>query len=337
MLVLSICIPYYNRYESLRTNLRSILRAQSDEFEVLIIDNGSTEDIRKKLRICDPRIRIIRRDPVVSGPRNINESVTLGRGKYSLLCIDKNYILGEYLDSFCAFLKDNPQIYGGICSYYMTKEEALHKAAHKVKLYKNAPVIKFGYLSKHPTGNFYLTQCAKKAFDHFSEEEKENTFGYDLLLSECAFHGEMIKYDFPLMFSQQGLESERARSFSFSEEKGNLYFLPLNAIHQFNVYLNHLEKQKCMYITRLRVMMHLYRLTLCHVSIDYRDFIIDPGACAHYHVHCRTNVGKKELIANCCRLNRFFLKSNFMKHKVLRFAISFIVNLGFFIDKWRKF
>lgn len=173
MLVLSICIPYYNRYESLRTNLRSILRAQSDDFEVLIIDNGSTEDIRKKLRICDPRIRIIRRDPVVSGPRNINESVTLGRGKYSLLCIDKNYILGEYLDSFCAFLKDNPQIYGGICSYYMTKEEALHKAAHKVKLYKNAPVIKFGYLSKHPTGNFYLTQCAKKHLTIFLRRKKK--------------------------------------------------------------------------------------------------------------------------------------------------------------------
>ena len=44
-MVLSICIPSYNRLDELKKLLCSISKAKSDEFEVVVVDNGSSDDI----------------------------------------------------------------------------------------------------------------------------------------------------------------------------------------------------------------------------------------------------------------------------------------------------
>ena len=62
-MVLSICIPSYNRLDELKKLLCSISKAKSDEFEVVVVDNGSSDDI-DFIKINDDRIRVIKRDLV---------------------------------------------------------------------------------------------------------------------------------------------------------------------------------------------------------------------------------------------------------------------------------
>ncbi len=58
MPTVSIIIPTYNRAAILKETCRSVLRQSCGDFEILIIDDGSSDDTRQVIeRIADPRVR----------------------------------------------------------------------------------------------------------------------------------------------------------------------------------------------------------------------------------------------------------------------------------------
>lgn len=176
MIELSICIPSYNRFHVLKRNILSILtKTKSMDFEVVIIDNQSPKDVIQTLDITDKRLRIIKRNVPVSGTENVNQCVLYARGKYALLCLDKDYIDGGYLDDFISCLKNHNDIKGGICPVFSKKNgHLLQKFTNRVIEKKTDLLIHFGYTKKHPSGNFYLTECVKRAYQYsLSEEEKK--------------------------------------------------------------------------------------------------------------------------------------------------------------------
>lgn len=70
--MISIIIPLYNKAESIKTTLESVLSQSYTDFEVLIIDDGSTDDSKNIVsEIHDDRIRYIYKDNGgVSSARN---------------------------------------------------------------------------------------------------------------------------------------------------------------------------------------------------------------------------------------------------------------------------
>lgn len=57
----SVVVPVYNRAETLRAALRSVLAQSEQDFEILVVDDGSTDDPKAVVdAIGDPRIHIIR-------------------------------------------------------------------------------------------------------------------------------------------------------------------------------------------------------------------------------------------------------------------------------------
>ena len=61
-MLLSICIPSYNRFEKLDKTIREILRAETKKFEIVIVDNCSPRNIEEYITcIDDPRVRIVKR------------------------------------------------------------------------------------------------------------------------------------------------------------------------------------------------------------------------------------------------------------------------------------
>ena len=69
----SVILPTYNRADTLGSAIESVLRQTFDSFELLIVDDGSTDGTGSVLqRITDPRVQVIR-NPVnrgVSAARN---------------------------------------------------------------------------------------------------------------------------------------------------------------------------------------------------------------------------------------------------------------------------
>lgn len=77
----SIVIPTYNRSMALRRTLESVLQQTYDDFEVIVVDDGSTDDTRTVvLDMADDRIRYawIQNSGGPATPRNLGMSMATG-------------------------------------------------------------------------------------------------------------------------------------------------------------------------------------------------------------------------------------------------------------------
>ncbi len=70
--MISVVIPLYNKEHQIAETLRSVLEQTFQDFEVVIVDDGSTDkSAEEALKIRDPRIRLVRQENAgVSAARN---------------------------------------------------------------------------------------------------------------------------------------------------------------------------------------------------------------------------------------------------------------------------
>jgi len=79
----SICIPTYNRADLLSTALQSALSQTDQDYEILVVDNASTDNTQEILkRYDDPRIRTIRNPETVSMNANHNICIQHARAPW---------------------------------------------------------------------------------------------------------------------------------------------------------------------------------------------------------------------------------------------------------------
>lgn len=119
----SIIVPVYNSAKTLTGCLESILRQTYDNFEIIIIDDGSldkSEDIYKSYALVDKRIRYKKiSNHGVSYARNLG--IKLSSGDY-LCFVDSDDIID---DKFCETLIENMKNTGSdlsCCGYIETEK-----------------------------------------------------------------------------------------------------------------------------------------------------------------------------------------------------------------------
>jgi glycosyltransferase involved in cell wall biosynthesis len=96
MPAVSVIIPVFNRPSQLRRALESVLAQSFDDFEIIVVDDGSTEDLWAKVpALGQPRVRYIRQQNQGTGAAR-NKAVEAARGEYI-----------SFLDSDDVFLEDN--------------------------------------------------------------------------------------------------------------------------------------------------------------------------------------------------------------------------------------
>ena len=88
--VVSVCIPVYNTERFILDAVRSVLSQTYQDFEIVIVDNASTDRTRELLAtLDDPRIRVFKNDENIGAQGNFNRAVSLARGEYvKVLCAD---------------------------------------------------------------------------------------------------------------------------------------------------------------------------------------------------------------------------------------------------------
>src|SRR4051794_7881622 len=90
---LTIAIPTLNRPRDVRRAIDSALAQTSSDIEVLVSNNGSTDDTRSVLdSYADPRLRVFHRDTTIPPAEHGNVLIAEARGEMFLGLSDDDYI-----------------------------------------------------------------------------------------------------------------------------------------------------------------------------------------------------------------------------------------------------
>ncbi len=106
----TVFIPVYNREQYVGEAIESILAQTFSDFEILLVDDGSTDHSVDKIRsFPDPRIRLVCNEENLGIPKTRNKGVELARGQYMAMLDSDDRAYPERLEKQVAFLDLHPE------------------------------------------------------------------------------------------------------------------------------------------------------------------------------------------------------------------------------------
>lgn len=106
--MISVVIPLYNKEASIKLSLMSVLSQSYQDFEVVIVDDGSTDNsVAKVEEIQDSRIRLIRQGN--GGPSKArNTGVKNAKGEWILFIDADDEMLPDAISNFAKYIEKIP-------------------------------------------------------------------------------------------------------------------------------------------------------------------------------------------------------------------------------------
>jgi len=111
-LLFSVVIPVYNRGELLRGALESVRAQSCRDFEIVVVDDGSTDDPASTVEtFADPRIRCVRQDNKGASAAR-NRGIDLARGRYVAFLDSDDCFLPHHLERMAKLLENTTDTAG---------------------------------------------------------------------------------------------------------------------------------------------------------------------------------------------------------------------------------
>jgi len=104
----SVVLIFHNRITWTQEAAWSVLRQTYPDFELILVDDGSTEDVAP-LRLDDPRVRYVRQDHA-GAPAARNRGVDSARGKYVALLDSDDLFLPTKLETQLRFMQKHADL-----------------------------------------------------------------------------------------------------------------------------------------------------------------------------------------------------------------------------------
>lgn len=148
---ISVCIPTFNYARFLPQAIESVLMQKYDDFELLIIDNCSTDgtaEVVEAYRSQDKRIRFIVNDENVGAINNWNKCIDEARGEYiKFLLSDDLLATDDALSRMAGVLDIDPTL-----SLVVSSRHAVTEELQKIKTYSPFRERRLG-------GNVAIARC----------------------------------------------------------------------------------------------------------------------------------------------------------------------------------
>lgn len=173
---ISVCIPTYNHARFLPDAIGSVLSQTRGDFELIVLDNASTDDtgeIVRRYAAADPRIRYRRNEANVGPVRNFNLCLEAASGDLvKILCSD-DVLEPECLERSAGILETHPEV-----SLVATARRVVREDLSPVRTigYSVGPVLERGHrvigkclwhgnLIGEPTAVMFRRSHAARGFD----------------------------------------------------------------------------------------------------------------------------------------------------------------------------
>jgi glycosyltransferase involved in cell wall biosynthesis len=133
----TVFIPVYNRQKYVGDAIESILAQTFSDFEILLVDDGSTDHSVDLIRsYTDPRIRLACNEDNLGIPKTRNKGVELARGQYMAMLDSDDRAYPHRLEKQIAFLDSHPD-YAQVGSWC----RMMDAQGHPLKRIKRQPIF----------------------------------------------------------------------------------------------------------------------------------------------------------------------------------------------------
>ncbi len=245
--MISVVIPLYNKVNSIESTLLSVLNQSFQDFEVIIVDDGSTDGSAEVIRsIHDSRIRLIsKHNGGVSSARN--EGIRHAQGEYIAFLDADDLWETDFLKEIDNLINDFPEagIYG--TSYYYLKN------GEKIDADKPLPNDFYGIIdnSHWDLAHIYCSTavcCKRDIMLNYAMFDDRITHGEDL---DVWWH---IMLQFPAAYSNKPLavyrfdEDNRAMNNVIPLQRLYIYYFDkYTEFRKQNAAFRHFIDQECMW------------------------------------------------------------------------------------------
>lgn len=109
--LVSVVLPTFNGVKYLRESIESCLNQTHRNLELLVVDDGSTADVREVVaRFSDARLRYFRHDRNQGVAAGLNTGFKNSRGDYLTWTSDDNRYAGNAIETLLGFLRKYPEV-----------------------------------------------------------------------------------------------------------------------------------------------------------------------------------------------------------------------------------
>ena len=174
--LVSICIPAYNSGRYIEKTVRAALAQTWPNLEVLVVDDGSSDNTREVLeKIQDPRFRLIRNEKNLGMTGNWNKCVREAKGEYIKLIPADDLVYPECIEKTLPPLLKDRSVTLSICGTDLINETDQVTGAYAhwptAGIFRGTRIAKASLLFNNFFGN---PVCAL-----FRKEDFEKTGGFD--------------------------------------------------------------------------------------------------------------------------------------------------------------
>ncbi len=107
----TVLMPVYNAEKYLKTAIESILKQTFSDFELLIINDGSTDGSEEIIRsFNDKRIRLFNNEQNLGIIKTLNKGLNLAKGEYIIRMDADDISLPDRLELQVKYMEENPGI-----------------------------------------------------------------------------------------------------------------------------------------------------------------------------------------------------------------------------------
>ena len=123
MVKVSIIIPLYNKDAQIARTLNSVLAQSFQDFEIIVVDDGSTDNGPEiVLEYDDPRIRLLRQDNAGPGAAR-NVGLKASAGEYVVFLDADDEFMPDFLQVSISHLKDHPDCVASVGAHFRGPEK----------------------------------------------------------------------------------------------------------------------------------------------------------------------------------------------------------------------
>lgn len=252
----TVAIPTYNRAHYLKEAIESVLAQTFEDYELLILDNASTDNTEEVVRsFNDKRIKYIKNKINIGGLNNFNKALDMAKGEYVIIFHDDDIMKPELLEKEVEILDKNDDVVLVATNISIINKRGMILKQREKELDNDIIFEKYDFIYKLFKENFVLpcptvmlrTDFINRNNIRFKPEIGPNADGY-MWMEINLYNKKILFLHEPLLMYRHHEGQDSSNNFLDRNIKGYQYALKLIKENKLEYIIPYLKKNATYYL-----------------------------------------------------------------------------------------